>query len=148
MNSEYNTIAWKYNQGQLEEIFSKMVKIKQVIAGLPITKGGSKCDYSCDTENHHLHFYCKWCQKNLPYNTTIHKCKMGLGLGIGQIHPDMNPEYLANHRWWTEPPVIAEENRTHYIHHGIHYKQVYIQENRQTSQTGMSAKAAGKQPVY
>ena len=73
---------------------------------------------------------------------------MGLGLGIGQIHPDMNPEYLANHRWWTEPPVIAEENRTRYIHHGIQYEQVYIQENGQTSQTGMSAKAAGKQPVY
>src|SRR5262249_34958706 len=101
---------------------------------------------SCDTENHHLHFYCKWCRKNLPYNTTIHKCKMGLDLG--QIHPDMDPKYLTNYRWWTEPPAITEENRTHYIHHGIQYEQIHIQKNERTSQTGMSAKSARKQPVY
>ena len=92
----------------MEDLYKQGIVIKQVIAGQPITRGGSKCTFSCDTENHHIHTYCKVCQRNLPYGTTIHNCKFGLGLG--QIHPDMQPEYLINEPWWQESEAVQREN--------------------------------------
>jgi len=98
---------------EVESLFSANIKIKQVIAGQPILRGGSQCDFSCDTENHHIHTYCKMCQQNLPYGTTIHRCKFGFGLG--QIHPDMDPKFLVNNLWWKEPHAVIEENNIIYL---------------------------------
>ena len=39
----------------LENMYAENIRIKQVIAGLPITHGGSRCTIECDTENHHVH---------------------------------------------------------------------------------------------
>ena len=56
---------------------------------------------SCDTFNHHLHTYCKACKRNLANGTVLHDCI--IGIGVGKIHPEMNPAYLINTPWWEEP---------------------------------------------
>jgi hypothetical protein len=90
-------IGYKSSNDELEEIYRENIKIKQVIAGQPITRGGLQCTFSCDTENYHMHTYCKACKKNLLYETIIHDCVIGYGLG--KIQPDMKPEYLTNDIW-------------------------------------------------
>jgi hypothetical protein len=101
-------VGYQSPKNELEEIYRENIKIKQVIAGQPITKGGSQCTYSCDTENHHIHTYCKACKKNLLYGTITHDCIIGFGLG--KIQPDMKPEYLVNDLWWDEPILVQHEN--------------------------------------
>jgi hypothetical protein len=103
------TVAWEYCQGELEDIYKENIKEKWVIANQPITHGGSRCTFSCDTENHHLHTYCKACQRNLLSGTVIHNCNVGLLLG--QVHPDMNAIYLVNNPWWDEPQEVACETQ-------------------------------------
>jgi hypothetical protein len=88
------TMGYQCPKNELEDIFKENIKIKQVIANQPITKGGSQCNYSCDIENHHIHTYCKACKRNLPYRTIEHHCI--IRFGPGQIQPDMNPNYLIN----------------------------------------------------
>ena len=87
--------SWTPTREELEVLYLSAMKIKQVIAGQPITRGGSRCDYTCDTENHHVHTYCTICKRNFLYGTTIHSCTMEFELG--QIHPVMNSKYLVNH---------------------------------------------------
>ena len=87
---------------------------KQVIAGQPITRGGSKCTWECDTKNHHVHTYCKACKRNLPYGTTLHDCIIGFG-GRGKIQPDMNPAYLVRVPWWKEPIKVQIENSIYFL---------------------------------
>ena len=89
------------------------IKVKQVIAGQPITRSGSRCTEECDIENHHTHVYCKMCKRNLFYGTVVHDCLFGFD--IGKHHPDMNPRYLVNTPWWTEPLEIQQENLLHYL---------------------------------
>src|SRR6266536_1664007 len=99
---------------EVEDLFKQNIKIKQVIAGQPILRGGSRCDdFMCDIENHHIHTYCKMCKRNLPYGTTIHRCLFGFDLG--QIHPDMDPKFLVNNLWWKEPQKVIEENNIIYL---------------------------------
>ena len=69
-----------------------------------------------DIENHHIHTYCKNCKRNLPnlpYGTVVHDCTFGFG--VGMIHPEMNPIYLVNTPWWTEPLAVQQENLLHYL---------------------------------
>jgi hypothetical protein len=84
-----------------------------VIAGQPIQKEGSKCSETCDIENHHVHTYCKNCKRNLLEGVVKHECKWGFK--EGEIHPEMNPEYLVNHPWWSEPFAVLLENNTSYL---------------------------------
>src|SRR3982074_2595606 len=72
------TVTWEYCQGKLEDIYKKNIKEKWVIANQPIIHGGFRCTFSCNTENHHLHTYCKTCQRNLLSKTVIHNCNVGL----------------------------------------------------------------------
>jgi hypothetical protein len=109
-------IAWTLcgmSRQDLENMYAQNIQIKQVIANQPITRGGSRCDFSCDIENHHVHTYCKMCKKNLFYGITIHDCI--IGFSRGKIRPDMNPEYLINTPWWKEPKQVEQENSVRYL---------------------------------
>ena len=120
----YYTPAYTYSHKELEYLHEAMIKEKQVIANQPITRGGSRCDFSCDIENHHVHTYCKGCQRNLPYGTTIHNCKCGTG--IGKIHFNINPDFLINKPWWKEPDEVIEQNRQHYARYYKKNSEEYI----------------------
>ena len=93
-NDYVYTVAYTYTRQEFENIYKPHIQIKQVIAGQSITRGGSRCNSFCDIENHHIHTYCKMCQRNLPYGTIVHNCKVGLE--PGKIHPGMDPDYLVN----------------------------------------------------
>ena len=89
------------------------IKIKQVIANQPISTGGSRCTFDCDIENHHIHTYCKACQRNLPYGTIVHDCVVGFSRE--KIRPPMDPCYLISTPWWKEPAAIqAKNSHSHY----------------------------------
>ena len=77
----FHTIPYDYTLQELQDIYAENIKIKQVIASQPIERGGSKCTWDCDTENHHIHTYCKACQRNLPYGTINHHCTIGFEQG-------------------------------------------------------------------
>ena len=113
------TRPYTYSPPEVRDIFMANIKIKQVIAGQPITKGGSRCTFNCDIENHHVHTYCKACKQNLPYGRIVHDCV--IGFSPGKIRPVMNPVYLANTPWWKEPEKVVTNNREHYAQH--YYKQ-------------------------
>ena len=118
----YETIAYTYTNQEVLDLYRDNIRVKQVIAGQPITKGGSRCDINCDTDNHHLHTYCKVCKRNLMYGTIIHDCTVGIG--IGKIHPVMDPAYLVNEPWWE----ILVENNFNEMHH---YSEVINFKNQQ-----------------
>ena len=101
------TVGYQSSPEEMQNIYKTNIKIKQVIAGQPINSEGSRCNYSCDIENHHLHTYCKACKTNLPYNTVEHECIIGYKLG--QIQPDMDPRYLDNQIWWNEPIEVKTQ---------------------------------------
>ena len=110
--SLYETVAYTYTETEIQQIFKNFLKTKHVVAGRPIRSGGTRCDFHCDTKNHHLHNYCKACRKNLLLNVVIYDCV--IGLGVGKIHFDMNPEFLINKPWWKEPAKVFQENQEHY----------------------------------
>jgi len=56
-----------------------------------------------------VHTYCKACKRNLLPGTIIHNCT--IGLLPGQVHPDMNQNYLINNPWWDEPELVAAETQ-------------------------------------
>ena len=122
-NKEYNnppdqlyyTTAYTYSQEELALLHGSYMREKQVIANQPINSGGSRCDFSCDIENHHIHNYCKACKRNLPFGVKIHNCTVGIG--IGKFHFDMNPDFLVNQPWWKEPEEVTVENRARYAQH-------------------------------
>ena len=100
--AHYDTLrAYKPTQEELHDIFLANLKEKQVIARQPIMTEGSRCTFAYDTENHHIHNYCKACKRNLPYGTVIHDCV--IGFTYGKIRPGMNPRYLISVPWWKEP---------------------------------------------
>lgn len=107
------TVAYTFTRKEFEDMYRSHIRVRQVIAGQPITRGGFKCDDFCDIDNHHVHTYCKACQRNLPYGTVVHNCK--IGLEPGKIHPDMDPNYLINKPWWIEPPRVQMENFVHFL---------------------------------
>ena len=125
-NSQENIVhddtlrAYKPTEKEIHNIFLANLKEKQVIAGQPITTGGSKCTFACDTENHHIHNYCKACKRNLPYGTIVYDCVVGFT--YGKIRPDMNPRYLISVPWWKEPLAVQQEN-THSHYQEIPYYQ-------------------------
>ena len=107
------TPAYYFSKEELQELFQEFIQIKQVIAGQPINRGGSRCTFECDIENHHIHTYCTMCKKNLPYGTILHDCIIGFTLG--KIRPDMKPEFLVNQPWWEEPEGVKQTNLVHYL---------------------------------
>jgi predicted aspartyl protease len=107
------TLPYTYSSQEIHDIFAANIKIKQVIAGQPITKGESKCTFNCDVENHHIHVYCEACKQNLPYGTVVHDC--AVGFSPGKIKPEMDPKYLVTEPWWTEPLVVQQKNMLHYL---------------------------------
>ena len=107
------TVAYTFTCEEIIALYEDSIVEKQVIANQPIRRGGSKCTFSCDLENHHLHTYCKACKRNLPYGTIVHSCTVGFNLG--QKRPDMNPEYLINIPWWKEPATVQLENLSAYL---------------------------------
>ena len=73
------TKGYQCTKNELEDIFKENIKIKQVIANQPITKGGLQYNYNCDIKNHHIHIYCKACKRNLPYRIIEHHCIIRFG---------------------------------------------------------------------
>jgi len=107
--SHYDTLrTYRPIQEKIRNIYLANLKEKQVIAGQPITTGGSKCTFACDTENHHIHNYCKKCKRNLPYGTVVHDCTVGFT--FGKVRPGMDPRYLISVPWWKEPLAVQKEN--------------------------------------
>ena len=104
------TPAYTYTFQELNEIYAENISIKQVIANQPIERGGSKCTFECDIENHHIHTYCKNCKRNLQYGLNIHDCE--IGIEFGKIHPDMKSDFLINTPWWKEPEMLQQHNET------------------------------------
>ena len=92
------------------QLYLSNLKMKNVIAGQPIIRGGSHCTNTCDIENHHTHTYCKACKRNLPYGTIVHDCVIGFELG--KTRPEMDPAYLVNVPWWSEPLAVQITNNT------------------------------------
>ena len=92
--------AYQYLEQEIIDLYLSNITVKQVIAGQPIRKGGSKCMEACyyrATVDHHIHTYCKTCKRNLFTGEVIHECKWGIE--SGEIHPEMDPHYLHNIPW-------------------------------------------------
>jgi hypothetical protein len=100
--------AHTYTNGEIVRIYKESLKEKHVVAGQPLTKGGSRCTFECDTENHHTHNYCTCCKRNLQYKEVLHSCEWGLGLG--QRHPEMIPTRLTDEPWWDNDESFAAPN--------------------------------------
>ena len=101
-------MAYTYSIQEIKFLLEEIIKTKQVIAGQPIRRGRWKCNFACDTENHHLHSYCTICDRWIISGMEQeHGCEFGFG--IGQIHPDMNPEYLYNEIFWSKPEAVIRE---------------------------------------
>jgi hypothetical protein len=111
-----HTTACDYTQQEITQMQNELIMEKWVIANQPITRGKMSCYDSCDIENHHLHKWCQACQRRIDWeDNNDHQCKFGIGLG--QIKPDMNPNYLINDVFWTEPEILVEEvTRSHKQH--------------------------------
>jgi len=118
MANNSSIIPYEYTPKEIDDIFLENLKEKQVIAGQPITTGGSKCTFYCDTENHHIHNYCKACKQNLAYGAIAHNCVVGFTQG--KRRPEMNPRYLISVPWWREPLAVQQEN-THTNYQEIPY---------------------------
>ena len=57
-----------------------------------------------------------------------------MGYNPGQIHPVMNPAFLINAPWWTEPPEIVAENNERYLKQFINlYFAQLIMEDEQSN---------------
>src|SRR5579859_5313834 len=103
---EMDFFAFTCSKSQYEGYFNENIKVKNVVANQPLKTGGSKCDDHCDIENHHIHFYCKACKRNLSYGKPIHDCIIGFELG--KIYPDMDPRDLINEPWWNDPDELNQ----------------------------------------
>jgi hypothetical protein len=103
--------AYQYSQQELFDLYLSNVVVKQVIAGQPITRGGSRCTDVCYygmSVDHHTHTYCKLCKRNLFTDEIEHECIWGTM--PGETHPEMDPRYLVNVPWWPEPMLVQQEN--------------------------------------
>ena len=105
------SIGYKYTRQELERLYTQNIRIRQVIAGQPYTRGNGQCTLACDTENHHTHTYCVKCKRNLFYGTTIHHCALP---ARGEPYFVMDPAFLVNEPWWIEPLLVRlNNNYTH-----------------------------------
>jgi TolA-binding protein len=96
------TVAWTYSREEVTKMMENLVETRWVTANQPLKKGRWKCTERCDYENHHMHSWCTICQKRIDFEERMnHNCRFGIGLG--QIHPDMNPGHLYNDVFWEEP---------------------------------------------
>ena len=103
--------AYRYSQQELYRLYLSNIVVKQVIAGQPIKRGGSKCTnayYYEETVDHHIHTYCKCCKRNLFTNEIVYDCIWEIGQN--ELHPEMDPEYLINVPWWPEPVKVQQKN--------------------------------------
>ena len=105
-------IGYRYTRQELERLYSQNIRIRQVIAGQPYTRGNGQCTLACDMENHHIHTYCVGCKRNLSYGTTIHHCNLP---ARGEPHFVMDPTFLINTPWWTEPLLVRLKNNYVYL---------------------------------
>ena len=109
-----STVAWHYTPKELDDISNSGFQYKQIIANQPICNGKWECHSGCDEENHHMHKYCTWCQQRFDFFTPrehMPYCKYGIGLG--QIHPPMDPSALygnENGIWWIEPEEVIRSD--------------------------------------
>jgi hypothetical protein len=89
------TPAWTYTNKELNQYYKKLTKERWVVANQPQKRGRMKCINHCDTENHHLHQWCKPCEKRIEWeNQYIPNCKFGINQG--QIKLEMNPDHVNN----------------------------------------------------
>jgi hypothetical protein len=96
------TVAWTYSREEVTNLINNIIETKWVVANQPMKRGKWKCDDYCDVENHHLHSWCTICQRRIDREERLnHNCRFGIGRG--QVHPDMNPDYLYNDVFWQEP---------------------------------------------
>ena len=92
--------AYQYSQQELHRLYLSNIVVKQVIAGQPIKKGGSKCTNACyygKTMDYYIHTYCKCCKRNLFTNEIVHDCIWRIGQS--ELHLEMDSEYLINVPW-------------------------------------------------
>jgi hypothetical protein len=98
------TVAYNFSNKELDSLFDELIKTKWIIAGQLVQQGRWSCKDHCDIENHHIHSYCTVCRKQVPYGMERdHGCKFGFEKGM--IHPEMNPKYLFNEVFWSEPEL-------------------------------------------
>jgi len=105
--------GYQPDEEEIQQLYQENIKITQVIAGQPIQRGGNRCSDSCDTYNHHVHTYCKFCKRQLLFGQIQHECDWGFE--VGNVHPGMNPMFVINVPWWTEPILVQQENLRAYI---------------------------------
>lgn len=104
-----HTPAWTYTNVELNKFYRELVKEKWIIAGQSQTRGRMRCMDYCNTDQHHIHKWCHVCAKRIDWDDNhVPQCKFGIGLG--QIKPDMDPNYLINTIFWNEPQAVVEEN--------------------------------------
>jgi len=103
------TPAWTYTTGELRHLKDQLTESRWVVANQPTKKGRFRCTPFCDTENHHMHTWCKGCEIRIDHHDR-HEDVCKYGIGQGQIHPDMDPNALINDIWWTEPPSLQDES--------------------------------------
>jgi hypothetical protein len=116
------TVAWTYSHEEVTRLMNNIIETKWVVANQPMRKGRWKCNDYCDLENHHMHAWCNICQRRIDLEERLnHNCRFGLGLG--QIHPDMDPNHLYNNVFWEEPlwahdnvPTETNEPQQHQDH--------------------------------
>ena len=106
-NPNATSLGYQYTRQELERLYAQNIRIRQVIAGQPYTRGNGQCTFACDTENHHIHTYCTKCKNNLPYGTTVHLCVLPTR---GEPFFVMDPTFLINNPWWTEPLPVQQHN--------------------------------------
>jgi hypothetical protein len=108
-----NFRAYTPNLVEFAQMYMENLMLKNVVAGQPINRGGSRCTGACDIENHHTHTYCKACKRNFPYGTIVHDCI--IGFETGKIRPGMDPKYLINQPWWKDPTAVEVLNNYHHL---------------------------------
>ena len=91
-------------------------------------RGKFKCLDHCDTENHHLHKWCKTCARRIDLeDNNNHNCNFGTRPRI--VHPDMDPAYLYNDIFWQENlPFYHQEAAEYYRHNPYH---IYFENNKE-----------------
>ena len=84
-----------------------IIETRWVTANQPNRREKWKCDDYCDVKNHHLHIWCSICERRIDREDRLnHNCRFGMGRG--QIHPEMNPDYLYNDVFWTELQLVRD----------------------------------------
>jgi hypothetical protein len=104
------TPAYYYSGQELLQLYRNITVTKQIIAGQPIKRGKWQCNDACDIENHHLHTYCTMCKRQIPTGCIVLQHGCVFGFQLGQVRPDMNPDYLINDVFWTEPEILDESD--------------------------------------